>query len=43
MIFFEINKSPLLGLINANALVSSDILLERERERERERDAGLHL
>ena len=30
-----------LGLINAIALVNSDILLERERERER--DAGLLL
>ena len=32
----KIEKAPCLGLINANVLVSSAILLERERERERE-------
>ena len=30
-----------LSLINAFALVNTDILLERERERERERDADV--
>ena len=32
MISFDTNKIALLGLINANALVNSAILLERERE-----------
>jgi hypothetical protein len=38
MISIEKKYFSLFGLINAQVLVNSDYLLERERERERERE-----